>query len=70
MEEGKGGVRYFDKYELTPEYDLNWDKKKEVVTVTEKPWMVEDDNGVKSVSLLPAPVMVALIKQLADVLDL
>lgn len=59
--------KYFDDYEITPEYSfkLNGDK----VEVIEKAWKVKDDNGVESVSLLSAPVVVAMLKQIADVLE-
>ena len=62
--------KYFDNYEITPEYVLNWDEKKRKVKVTEKPWTVKDDNGVESYSLLAPPVMVAMIKQMVEVLDI
>jgi adenylate kinase family enzyme len=58
---------YFDNYELTPEYVLKSSGKK--VDITEKPWVVIDDNGKKCYSLLPPPVIVALVKQLAEVLE-
>jgi len=59
--------KYFDNYEITPEYSfkLNGDK----IEVIEKPWTVKDDNGVESVSLLSAPVVVAMLKQIADILE-
>ncbi|PIZ46004.1 hypothetical protein COY30_00840 [Candidatus Woesebacteria bacterium CG_4_10_14_0_2_um_filter_44_9] len=60
--------KYFDDYEITPEYVLSWDKKARKVKVNQKPWTVSDDNGVESYSLLAAPVMVSLLKQMADVL--
>ncbi len=60
--------KYFDSYEITPEYNLVWDKKNKKVKVVEKPWTILDDNGVESYSLLAPPVVVALIKQLAEVL--
>jgi len=66
----KEAKKYFDDYELTPEYVLNWDKKNKKVQVTEKPWTIKDDNDIQSYSLLSQPVVVALIKQLADILDL
>ena len=62
--------KYFDDYEITPEYGYIWDAKREKVVVTEKPWTIKDDNGVKCYSLLAAPVVVSFIKQLMDVLDL
>lgn len=64
----KEADKYFDKYEITPEYVFKLDKKK--VKVEEKPWSVKDDNGIECFSLLAAPVVVSLIKQLAEVLDL
>lgn len=57
-----------DDYEITPEYVYQWDKKSGQVKVKTKPYIFEDDQGVSSYSLLPAPVVVALIKQLADLL--
>ncbi len=61
--------KYFDKYELTPEYVLTR-KGDTGVVVKEKPWTIKDDNGVESNSLLAPAVVVTLVKQLADVLDL
>lgn len=58
----------FDDYELTPEYVLNWNESDKKVEVTEKPWTVKDDNGVESYSLMAPAVIVAFIKQLAEVL--
>jgi hypothetical protein len=55
-------------YEITPEYVYQWDKTLGKVKTTEKPWVVEDDQGVLSYSLLPPPIVVSLIKQLADLI--
>lgn len=63
-------TKYFDKYELTPEYVLSWNNNKKKVEVVEKPWTVGDDNGVESHSLLAPPVVVALIKQLVKILEI
>ena len=60
--------KYFDDYELTPEYVLNWDEKGKKVKVTEKPWTVKDDNGIESYSLLSSAVVIAMLKQMADIL--
>jgi len=65
----KDALKYFDAYEITPEYVLTWDAKNEKVKVEEKPWKVKDDNGVESNSLLAPPVVVGLIKQLYGVLE-
>ncbi|MFA4931222.1 MAG: nucleoside monophosphate kinase [Patescibacteria group bacterium] len=62
--------QYVDDYELTPEYVFDYDKASAEVKVNEKHWEVKDDEGVDSYSLLPAPVVVALIKQLVAVLGL
>jgi len=64
----KTAKNYVDDYEITPEYQLQWDKKNKKVKVIEKPWTVKDDNGVLSYSLLAQPVVVALLKQMAKVL--
>lgn len=59
-----------DDYEITPAYRYEWDAAAEQVRVIAEPWIVNDDNGVPSYSLLPAAVTVALIKQTAAVLGL
>lgn len=59
---------YVDDYELTPEFEYSWDGKE--VKVSQKPWTVKDDEGVTSHSLMAAPVVVSLIKQLSKVLGL
>lgn len=62
--------RYVDDYEITPEYSYKWDSKTKKVKVIEKPWIVKDDEGVPSYSLLAPPVVVSMIKQIVEVLDL
>lgn len=59
---------YVSDYELTPGYDYEWDKDNGKVVVKETPWIIEDDNGIKSYSLMAPPVVVSFIKQLADIL--
>lgn len=59
-----------DDYEITPEYVMNWNEKENKIDVVEKPWIIEDDDGVPSYSLMPPPVVVSLIKQLVDILEL
>ena len=58
-----------DDYEITPGYSyvLGKDNKPEVI---EEPWTVKDDNGKVSYSLLPAAVVVSMIKQVAKGLKL
>ena len=60
--------KYFDSYEITPEYVLSYNEKEKKVKVAEKPWSVKDDNGVESYSLLAAPVIIPMLKQMVDVL--
>jgi len=60
--------QYLDDYEITPEYvyELEADEK---VKVIEKSWIIKDDEGADSYSLLAPPVALALIKQLAGVIE-
>lgn len=62
--------KYVDDYEITPAYEYKYNQSKDMVRVTEKKWVVKDDNGVPSYSLLPATVVIGLIKQAAKILDL
>jgi len=57
-----------DDYEITPEYSYQLDGKK--IKTIEKPWQVNDDNGVPCYSLMPPPVVVSLIKQLVETLKI
>jgi len=57
-----------DDYEITPEYVHQWDEKTKKVKTTEKQWTIKDDNGVSSCSLLAPPVVISLIKQVADLI--
>ncbi len=61
---------YVDRYEITPAYRYEWDDREKQVRVIEEPWVVTDDAGMPSYSLLPAAVAVAFIRQTADVLGL
>ncbi len=60
----------YDDYEITPEYYYEFDDKNQKVKIGEKPWEFKDDKGIVSNSLMPPPVIVSLIKQLAKVLGL
>jgi hypothetical protein len=66
----KVAANFVDDYEITPEYYYQWNEKEKKAIVMEKPWVVSDDRGQPSYSLLPPPVVVSLIKQIADILDL
>jgi len=61
---------YLDDYEITPEYYYERDEKNKKSLIKERPWIVSDDENVPSYSLLPPPVVVSLIKQLAIALNL
>lgn len=61
---------HLDDYEITPAYDYKWLEKEQKVKVIEKPWIVPDDEGVSSYSLMPPPVVLSLIKQLVKTLGL
>ena len=62
-------LAYNGEYEVTPMYSYKKgaDGKIEVI---EEPWLLADDDGVESVSLLPAAVTLGFIKQTAKVLGL
>jgi adenylate kinase family enzyme len=59
---------YVDEYEMTPAYSFEG-KGNDIKTI-ENPWVVADDEGVQCVSLQAAPVVVAMIKQLVEILKL
>lgn len=58
---------HVDDYELTPEYYYELQADGAVKTL-EKPWVIKDDDGKDSYSLLAPPVVLDLIKQLAKIL--
>ena len=66
----KVAQKFVDDYEITPEYSYHWSEKEKRVKIIEKPWVILDDEGIQSYSLLAAPVTVSLIKQLTEVLGL
>jgi len=59
-----------DDYEITPVYFFEWSEKEKKVKVKEKPWIIKDDEGKKSYSLLASPVALSLIKQIAKIFNL
>ncbi|OGG38843.1 hypothetical protein A3I34_00810 [Candidatus Jorgensenbacteria bacterium RIFCSPLOWO2_02_FULL_45_12] len=59
-----------DDYEITPAYSYEFDTKNNRVAVSTSPWVINDDEGVPSYSLLPAPIVVSLIRQVVSVLNL
>lgn len=63
-------AKLVDDYEITPAYSYKYNSKNSKVNTIEKPWVFKDDNKTPSYSLLPAAVVVSLIKQIANVLEL
>lgn len=61
---------YVDDYEITSQYNYEYDQSSGRVKTIESPWVVKDDEGVESISLLPPAVVVSFIKQIAQVLGL
>lgn len=61
---------YVDDYEITPMYSYELDKETGRVKILKTPWVVSNDEGVPSYSLLPPPVVVSMIKQIVNVLGL
>lgn len=61
--------KYFDKYEITPEYVFKLNNKNKI-DIVEKAWTVKDDNGVACYSLLAPPVVVSMVKQVVEALNL
>ena len=66
----KEAEKFVDGYEITPEYSYQWSEKGKKVKIIEKPWIILDDQGVESYSLLAPPVVVSLIKQMVEALML
>ena len=62
--------KHVDDYEVTPEYYFEWDEKTQVAAVKDRPWVIKDEEGEESVSLLAQAVVVSMIKQIAKALNL
>ena len=60
---------YVDDYEITPGYIHELDQQTGRVVTKEDLWVVNDDDGVPSYSLLPPPVAISMIKQIAQILE-
>ncbi len=60
--------QYVDNYEITPEYVYKLDNNKNI-KISEKSWVVKDDEGKDVYSLLAPPVVISLIKQLAGIIS-
>jgi len=66
----KDAPQFVDDYEITPEYEFKWNEKKNKIERKEKNWVVADDEGVPSYSLMPPPVVVSMIKQMVNIFNL
>jgi adenylate kinase family enzyme len=60
---------YVDAYEITPSYSFEREADGKI-KVIESPWVIPDDDGIPSNSLLPAAPVVSMIRQIAGVLNL
>jgi adenylate kinase family enzyme len=59
-----------DDYEVTPQYDYVYNEADSTVKTTQSSWLIKDDGGAESISLLPPAVVVSMIKQIAGALGL
>ena len=66
----KSAGELVDGYEITPEYVLTKNKGTKEIQTEEKPWVFVDDEGEASYSLMPAPVVISLMKQIIKVFDI
>lgn len=66
----KDAFQFVDDYEITPQYDFEYSEKEKKVIKKENPWIVKDDQGRESFSLLLQPVVVSFLHQLVNVLNL
>jgi adenylate kinase family enzyme len=64
----KNSEKFVDAYEVTPGYSYERNIKTGEIKTIEKPWTIKDDEGKEALSLLPPPVAVSLIKQMAAIL--
>ncbi len=60
---------YVDGYELTPGYDYKL-RDDDTVETIENLWTIKDDDGIESYSLLPAAVVISLLKQVGEILGI
>jgi adenylate kinase family enzyme len=59
---------YVDEYEITPAYRYEFDEKLNKVNTFTEPWVINDEDDVPSYSLLPAAIVLSLIKQFSKIL--
>lgn len=56
-----------EDYEITPMYSYEGTEER-AIEVKESPWIIKDDSGVDSVSLLAAPAVLSMIDQIHSIL--
>ncbi len=59
---------YIDDYEITPAYSYKLEKDGKTVKTLESSWIIKDDDGTPSHSLLAPPVVLSLLGQIAKIL--
>ncbi|MFH1145646.1 MAG: hypothetical protein V1707_01635 [bacterium] len=64
----KDAIITVDDYEITPEFTYQYDQTSGEVKVGGKFWEIKDDEGIPSYSLMPAAVMIGMIRQIARIL--
>lgn len=64
------GKECVDEYEITPSYKYEYNENEKTVKTSEEPWIIKDEEGTPSYSLMPPAVVVSLIKQMAQILNL
>lgn len=65
----EGAKDKVDDYEITPGYDYEL-AADGTVNIKESQWVIKDDEGNDSYSLLPPPIVVSLVKQMVEALEL
>ena len=66
----KDARELLNDYEITPEYILTKNKETKEIQTEEAPWVFVDDEGDASYSLMTAPVVISLIRQIISVLKI
>jgi len=66
----KDADEFVNDYEITPEYVLAKNEETKEIQTEEKPWVFVDDEGEPAYSLMPAPVVISLMKQIIKVFNI
>lgn len=65
----KDAEKYFDAYEVAPQYKYEIDKSGNIVA-KKTPWVFLDDEGNKSVAFFPPAIVVTFLKQMVEALNI